>query len=90
MSAAANPVELELGIIPSVPTGQICQGCGSPFRVCTQLWSCLKCGRVRIWGWMHPADRAALPLLNCECCEMPTRHGFVAIAGYGAQAVHHV
>src|ERR1041385_8565652 len=46
-----------------------------------QLWSCDKCGCVRVWGWKFPEDKWFKPLLNCEGCERPTRHGFVGIAG---------
>lgn len=76
MSAAlAQPV-----IKPQV-TRPTCANCGQEFDSELQLWDCLECGQVRVWGRLHPADRALRPLLNCEGCEKPTRHGFIGVAG---------
>lgn len=74
MSALAQPIETHSG-------HETCHGCGSLFRRAAQLWSCLKCGRVRIWGDNNPEDRSLLPLLNCDGCADTRRHGFIGVAG---------
>jgi len=78
MSAAlANPIHEDR----SLRTKSLCQSCGGEHKAGLQLWDCVECGAVRVWGWMHPEDKMARPLLNCEGCEEATRHVFLGIAG---------
>lgn len=80
MSALAHPPEINEAT-ENHSALNTCHGCGSLFRRAAQLWSCLKCGRVRVWGYDRPEDRSFLPLLNCEACTRTERHGFIGVAG---------
>lgn len=59
----------------------LCACCGSEYRDHLQLWTCEECGTVRGWGLSSLVQRLLKPLLNCEGCAKPTRHGFLGVAG---------
>lgn len=50
------------------------------FLLFQQIWGCLECGSFRVWGWHAPIGPEIQPLLNCRCCQKPTRHDFVEVA----------
>ena len=50
------------------------------FQLGSQLWGCLECGQIRMWGWFEPYDDAAHPQLGCARCHKPTRHAFWKVA----------
>ena len=49
-------------------------------RTGDQLWSCVECFGIRVWGWMQPFDSKLRPALHCADCERVTRHRFVRVA----------
>ena len=42
----------------------------------TQLWKCLGCAAIRIWGLNTPADTKAQARLHCAGCGKTCTHDF--------------
>ena len=50
------------------------------FPFLAQVWRCCTCGTPRAWGENKPMDDKLRPALNCDRCEVSTRHRFLRVA----------
>ena len=84
-SVVDNPVITSTDELAAMSIARLTEGrpnfARRKFPVLAQLWMCLTCETVRMWAWgKPPAQALADPLLGCEKCKQPTRHGFYRVA----------
>jgi hypothetical protein len=87
-TAVSNPID-SVGTRGLDATGynfRVCENCGHDLRqqmaeYGAQLWACNDCGSIRQWGDGRPESKKLRPLLKCDDCRCPTRHGFIGVIG---------
>lgn len=44
-----------------------------------QMWRCIRCGQLRVWGASVAAveEQLTMPFLHCICCNKMTQHNFI-------------